>query len=84
MQWFSCISDLFKVNATDEDSLPNGYGEVLYYILYSSHVPCINIDNSSGKLNLTQPIADDIEISVEACDNPTQMSSRYAILNCYC
>ena len=84
MQCFRCISDLFKVNATDKDSLQNGYGEVLYYILHSSNVPSINIDRISGEINLTQPIADDIEIYVEACDNPTQQSSRYASLYCYC
>lgn len=83
MQWFRCISDLFKVNATDKDS-QNGYGKVLYFILHSSNVPSINIDRISGEINLTQPIADDIEIYVEACDNPTQQSSRYAILYCYC
>ena len=84
MQCFRCISDLFKVNATDKDSLQNGYGEVLYYILHSSSGSGINIDSISGEINVTQPIADDIEISVEACDNPTQQSSRYAILYCYC
>ncbi|CAC5413660.1 unnamed protein product [Mytilus coruscus] len=66
------IGVIGQVHATDKDISINGL--VIYTILHPHK--SISIDEKTGVINLTHPISDDIELTIEACDSPEQQSSR--------